>query len=121
MIKIDVYDLFGQHAEAFLLRRFGLLKDAAERMKTSPSMLSQIHHGFKPPTKKYEQSMKALGFDMALFEKLKGYHEIVGEGLGWEEIKLLYLELKQLLEEKNMIIKQLEEHVRMLKDKRFIY
>jgi len=114
----EYYLKFGVHAKEFLIKRFGTVKDASERLHIHPSLLSQYFYGKKKPSGKFASDMQQLGFDMSYFALVNGMHDLSsGEDgvLTYNEMKFIYLELKKLIEEKNDIIRRQDIFINRLK------
>lgn len=113
----EKYDLFGFPLKKFITKRYGLQKDAAERLGVHPTYLSQVISGDRTPSKELKKKLIEQGFDQSYFSKLEGIGDISNNLLDYKEMKFLYLELKRLLEEKNSIISLLEQRITELKNK----
>lgn len=115
----EVNRKFGIPVKNFLQRRYGSLKAACEKLNLNPSLISQYISGSKKPNPHFHHVMQQIGFDMSLFTFVEGVFELEqDEGvLTYNEMKFMYMELKGLLNEKNHIIKLLENRNKELEER----
>ena len=113
----DYYENFGKHLKNFLVDEFGSIKKAAQRLGyNSPATLSQYINGHNYPSRKFENDIRMLGFDMEHFEKIRIIDEIKDietVGLTWEQVKFVVQELKALVRDKNQTIENQRNVIRI--------
>ncbi len=127
MDKTEIYNRFGKYIKEYLINRYGTIKKAGAFLCFNPSLISQYIQGEKQPSKRFEDSMKKIGFDMSYFESIKTRYDLDyldSDGLNWEQLKFLVQELKEIIVQKNEIIQQkssvikiLDEQVKLLNGK----
>jgi len=109
----EVKKKFGLPVKRFLISKYGTIKEACLKLNLNPSLVSQYVSGGKKPNAHFHHVMQQLGFDMSLFTFVEGTFEIEQDNgvLTYNEMKFLYLELKELLREKNEVIKIYERRI----------
>lgn len=119
MNKIEIYNRFGKHIKEYLINKYGTIKKAGILLDFNPSLISQYIQGEKQPSKRFEDSMKLIGFDMSYFDLIKTRYNLDhldADGLNWEQLKYLVNELKEIIIQKNDIIKQKTSVIKILDD-----
>ena len=119
MDKTEIYNRFGKYIKEYLIDRYGTIKKAGIFLKFNPSLISQYIQGEKQPSKRFEDAIKLIGFDMSYFDAIKTRYDLDhldADGLNWEQLKFLVNELKEIIIQKNEIIKEKTKVIKTLDD-----
>lgn len=119
MDKTEIYNRFGKYVKEFLINKYGTIKNASTFLQFNPSLISQYIQGEKQPSKRFEDSMKRIGFDMSFFDSIQTRYDLnylEPDGLDWNQLKFLVNELKEIITQKNDIIKQKTKVIKILED-----
>jgi len=117
MEKTEVYQRFGKHIKEFLINRYKTIKRAGEFLDFNPALISHYIQGEKPPSRRFEDQMKRVGFDMQYFDAIKTHYDLQhydADGLNWEQMKFLVSELKEIVIQKNAVIKDKSAVIKIL-------
>ena len=103
---------------AFINEKFkGSQKLMGERLNLSPSLISQVING-RNPSPDFRNKCIDAGFPAEIFDKLDAIDQRKDiDKLSYDELKFIYLEAKYLIENKNKVIKILEDRLAELKRK----
>ena len=107
-MQTEVFDKFGRYLDLFLYQKFKTKKRAAEHYKVSAGFLSHISKGRKPIPPELKQQFINDGFSPEFFAQLEGIKDIEAINT-FDEMKFLYLTLKQNYEKQTEIVKFYEK------------